>query len=371
MSDGMLRLSDIVGQDEAVAKLRTAVRCERMPHAYLFVGPAGVGRGTTALAFARMLLCETPSDDGACGACEACRLVQAGTHPDLHLITKELARYHDDAAVRARKMQELSIEVIRSFLIDPAWLSSAYGRGKVFIIREAELMSDAAQNALLKTLEEPPPDVRLILIATQSEQMLPTTRSRCTLVRFTPLPEQVIAQRLAAEGVAGAEAAFWARFCDGSLGEAIALSRRGLYPVKSALLARLADPDGGDGLGGELSDAAEDLAQQLIQEAKQDQGAELAKTLASRQASAAILRLIAGAYRDALRAGVGAEGALTNTDQPDVIRALTGRFNAEALGRILQQLCTYESLLWRNVNPRAVWENVAITCTAAQSLGIG
>lgn len=378
----MLELTDIVGQDAAIRKLREAMACDRTPHAYLFVGPAGVGRRTTALAFARTLLCLTPPDQRsesagppsgrtACGVCQSCKLIDSQTHPDLHVIRKELAQYHDDASVRDRKMQELSIDVIRTFLIAPAGLAGAYGHGKIFIVLEAELMSAAAQNSLLKTLEEPPPGVTIILIARQSQQMLPTTQSRCWAVRFAALPQGFVVSRLTAAGVGKGEAEFWARFTDGSVGEGSTLAAQGLYKLKSDIIERLGAPEAGPvELGEHLAKSSDALAEQIVKDAKKDQGIELSKLLASRRAAGVMLRLIGSAYCDALHQSTGAGGAISNCDQGGPIKALSRRFGPQQLAEIIEQLSVYETLLWRNVNPRTVWDNVALTCCSATPLEV-
>jgi len=358
----MIELDDIVGQEEAIRRLRQAAASRRTPHAYLFVGHEGVGRRTTALAFAKLLLCRDPAEARACGTCESCKLFDAGTHPDLHMVYKELARYHDKPEVRNQKMQNLGIPVIRQFLIDPAWRASSLGRGKVFIVAQADLMTGEAQDALLKTLEEPPAGVTIILIAHHVEQLLPTTQSRCQVVRFGSLPEAFIVSRLGESGISETEATFWARLCEGSLGEAMDFAARGLYDVKVALLEELARADEIT-LSEKLAAARDALAEALIKDAKKDKGIELAGQLASRRAAAVILRLIAGAFRDALAGACGSTRPAVNEDQSHVVEALRRRFDVPQLGRIVEQLADYETLLRRNVNPKTVWDNVALTCT--------
>jgi len=382
----MTELLDIVGQDAAVGLLQRALTGQRQPHAYLFAGPAGVGRRTTAIALGRALLCEnaqTRPNAGqfkdlepeqpirqACGACASCRMIDAGTHPDFQLVYKELARYHEDSAVRSRKMQELGIPVIRSFLIDPANRSSARGRGKVFVVLESELMSPAAQNALLKTLEEPPPGVRIILICRWPDRMLPTTLSRCWMVRFGPLPLGFVRDKLIEGGASEAEAGFWAAFTEGSVGQALKLIRQDIYAIKRDVLGRLASltASGGAELADHLVKLTDKLAAGAIAEAKATDGAELAKTLASRQSAGMVLELIASAYRDALTLSTGADRPLAHADQPEVPAALAGRFQPSQLADIIEQLAEYEQLLWRNVNPKTVWDNVGITCVSAAPL---
>src|SRR5439155_23785955 len=111
----------------------------------------------------------------------------AGNHPDYHVITKELIRYHDKTG--KSKGIDLSIKVIRPELVDAAGRKAAMGRGKVFVIEQAELLNTQAQNAMLKTLEEPLGRTLIILLTDQPDVLLPTIRSRCQLLRFSPLPE--------------------------------------------------------------------------------------------------------------------------------------------------------------------------------------
>jgi len=384
MSGAAVELLDVVGQDAAVAQLQRGLASDRLPHALLLAGPAGVGRRTTATALARALLCAEPArrpnagrlaempDDlpltQACGRCPDCRLMAAGSHPDFHLVSKELAAFHDDPAVRDRKMQELGIDVVRSFLIEPAGRASTRGRGKVFVVLEAELMSTPAQHALLKTLEEPPPGVTIALLCRTAEQMLATTRSRCAVLRFGPLPRAFVSARLAEAGVSAPEAEFWAAFTGGSVGEALRLAAGGkMYRLKQDLLERLAalGPAGDAGLGEHLASSADALAKSAVAAAKKQEGSpELARTLATRQAAQAILRLIASAFRDAMALAVGAGTPLANVDQTPAVRALAERLGPDRLAEALAQVAEYERLLWRNVNPKLIWDNVAITCAS-------
>jgi len=382
-----IELRDIVGQEHAVAQLQRALAGERMPHAMLFAGPAGVGRRTTALALARTLLCsgrgaeegpalfgeeELPKDGfiQACGACDDCRMMEAGAHPDFQFVYKELARFHEDASVRSRVMQDLGIGVIRQFLIDPANRAANRGRGKVFVVREAELMSTAAQNALLKTLEEPPPRVTILLLCEKPDELLPTTLSRCAMVRFGYLPREFVAGKLAEAGIERAEADFWAAFTQGSVGRSLRLAREGMYEVKRDLLDRIAGlPAAGDAdLGEHLVKTMDKLATAAVAAAKKADGANLSKNLASRQAVGAILELLASAFRDAMSVRTGADMPPINADQAPAVEALAERFRPEQIAGVLEALSEYERLLWRNVNPKTVWDNVVITCASAAPL---
>lgn len=381
----MLRLSDIVGQDAAVGRLRQAMARSRLPHALLFAGPPGVGKGTTADALAAALLCPESARDGrardACGRCADCRMMESGTHPDFHRVYKELAAYHDDPDVRARKMQELSIDVIRSFLIAPSCGAPARGRGKVFVVEEAESMSRDAQNCLLKTLEEPPLGATIILLSSQAEELLPTTRSRCSPVRFGPLPREFVAGRLQAAGVEAGQAGFWAALAGGSVGEALRLAKGDLYETKRRLLEEIAAMDSGgeSRLTETLNKVGERLTESAVREAKKELDVGLAKSLATRRAIGTVLQILSSAVTDALRLRCGDEdpGAsptpaadLVHADQPAEIAALARRFDAEQLADVLDQLSQYEQLLWRNANTKILWDNVVITLASAAPLRV-
>jgi DNA polymerase III subunit delta' len=396
----LLHLRDIVGQAPAVERLRKAIELSRLPHALLFWGPAGVGKQATAKALAAAMLCSgrstaangaaaAPAPNAhpvdACGHCEDCRMVEAGTHPDFNLVYKELAAFHEDSSVRDRVMQALSIDVVRSFLIAPAASAPSRGRAKIFVVLDAELMSDDAQNSLLKTLEEPPSRVTIILMAERPEELLATTRSRCSLVRFDPLPAEFVARKLREAGIEEAEARFWAGLTGGSAGEALRLAKEdlgtatvkeGLYQVKRKLLADIAVLGQGEsGLAETLGKITEGLAESAIRRAKAATGAEMSKTLATRQGVAVVLQILASAAGDAMavrcaeRQGTNPP-PLVHADQTAEIQAFAHRFTPDQLAEILEQLAEFERLLWRNVNPKLLWDNAVITLSSAAPLRV-
>ncbi len=211
-----MRLGDILGQGRAVSLLRRAVETGRLPHALLFTGPKGVGRCLTALTVAKALNClaEVPGD--CCGRCPACAKIAKGVHPDVHLVAPDGAT--------------LKIDQIRSLAREAA-LRPYEGRRKVFILDEAETMTEQAQNALLKTLEEPPGATVLILIALEAAALLPPIASRCTQLRFAPLPAHTIAAWLQAHGCDEAEAHLLASVAGGSLGRAQELRGSAVHEI--------------------------------------------------------------------------------------------------------------------------------------------
>lgn len=170
-----------------------------LPHALLLAGPAGLGKRAVAEAFVRACLCEAPRDGRACGTCRACRLLAAGTHPDRMRVTlEENPRTH---VLR----REILVDQIRALSARLA-LASQLGGWQVALIDPADAMNAAAQNALLKTLEEPGPSSLIVLIADQPWRLVATIRSRCQRVDFA-LPAADVARRwLDAQGVENAPA---------------------------------------------------------------------------------------------------------------------------------------------------------------------
>ncbi|XHC25746.1 hypothetical protein ABWH91_16255 [Phycisphaerales bacterium ac7] len=194
-------LDRVIGQDRAVSQLRSAIESGRLHHAWIFAGPPGVGKRTTAEAFATLLLDPDAAPDLTGRLTvdpegHTARLMRARTHPDYHLITKELAAYSEDDSTRRSKHRNIPLAVLQEYLIEPAQLAGSGRSGaiasKVFVVDEAELMrsgSNEGQNAMLKTLEEPPPGTIIILVTAREEALLPTIRSRCQRVRFDALSD--------------------------------------------------------------------------------------------------------------------------------------------------------------------------------------
>jgi DNA polymerase III delta' subunit len=188
-------------RDRPARFLRQALGADRLPHALLFAGPDPRRCEATAKALAACLMCEqTPSPPDGCGSCSACRRVASGHHPDLHLVLTEseaVERGLGEPDGGRRPSLQLRVEQIRE-LAREMRMRPFEGRAKVAIVVDAHKMNDNAANALLKTLEEPPADATLVLIAPHERALLPTLVSRCARLRFPPAPP-------AAEDVAPAD----------------------------------------------------------------------------------------------------------------------------------------------------------------------
>jgi len=184
-----MTLSKIRGQDRAIGLLRAQYAGCRVPHAYIFAGQRGVGKRTTARAFARLLNCERAGADAVdpCGECIACRLIARRGHPAVMEIDFDWQTQVLNEK-RPRKRFYYSIDTVHE-LIGRLSLTAPASHQRVVIIDRAELCTTDASNALLKILEEPPPQTVFILTVEQLQRMLPTILSRAQLVRFKPLDE--------------------------------------------------------------------------------------------------------------------------------------------------------------------------------------
>jgi DNA polymerase III subunit delta' len=311
-------LADILGHDRALDTLRVVLRSGRVHHAWIFQGPVGVGKFTAALAFAAVLL-DPSAQPTFSGDIEpdpdspTQQLLRAGTHPDLHVVVKELAKFSDDRQIRERKLIQFPKEVIDEHVIRPAAMSASMRSGalatKVFIIDEAELLNGASQNALLKTLEEPPPGTVLILVTSSEERLLPTIRSRSQRVAFSPLPDAAMRQwakkspRAASDSLTTEHFGWLIEFADGSPGTFLAARDGGLFEWHQKLAPKLvAALDGQHDI--ELGPLMAELCETWAK-ATAEASANASKEAANKAAAEWMFRLVAGVIRRELRTAAG------------------------------------------------------------------
>jgi DNA polymerase-3 subunit delta' len=346
-------LADVKHQAHAQKILQRAVERDRVHHAYIFHGPDGVGKEAMACGLAQLLLCSDPISHHAepdaadeigvaqlrlgCGKCDDCRMIQSGSHPDLHMVYRQLNREHPESKVRSRKAIEIGVDVLRYFVIDRVGLKPGRGRVKMFIIREADRITPPAQNALLKTLEEPPGATVLVLLVSALDRLLPTTLSRCQVVRFDPLPTTFVRRELARllSDLPAAELDWYSRCSDGSLGLAVQRAEDAWYELNQRVVAGLASPN--DEFRGDDAKAWIDESKALGQRYRK-RDPEITETEAGRRGLKAISQLTATFYADVLRFSSGERSAIVNASQlsqiGEISQQVAPQKAAEAIGRI-------------------------------------
>ena len=227
---------NVVGHTRAKELLSRAVARSAVHHGYLFAGPPGVGKHLAAAEFVRALLChEAGSPAAPCGLCQSCRLAGGPAHPDWVTVTPD----------EKKKAKSILIDQVRDL---GDWLSQSptYGHRKAAILDPADSLGAPAANALLKTLEEPPPGRVIVLIATRAGALPPTVRSRCQQVPFGSLADDEVAEVLRRNGWPAASARQAAALAEGSPGAALARDGRQLQEAADAVRALLEALDTGE-----------------------------------------------------------------------------------------------------------------------------
>lgn len=204
----MFSFSEIVGHEQIKEHMQAAIRDKKPFHAYLFQGEEGVGKEALARTFAAGLQCQSESADKPCKECVSCRQMESGNQPDVIWVTREKASLGVD---------EIREQLCNTMDIKP--FSSPY---KIYLVPEAEKMTEAAQNALLKTIEEPPEYGVVILMTSNISALLPTIQSRCLTMEFRPLSTAVVESYVKEHcQVPDYQARASAAFAQGNLGKAM------------------------------------------------------------------------------------------------------------------------------------------------------
>ncbi len=316
-------VSDIVGHAAQLAMLRQALDQERLHHAYVFIGPDGAGKRTVAFALAKAIHCEKASRD-YCGDCASCVKIDSRNHPDVRLI------------VPLPGKKEISIEQVRALEKELNYRAFS-GKKKIGIVDPASLMNIAAQNALLKTLEEPPADSILILISASAGGLLPTLLSRCLRLSFAPLSTDEVARYLVErKHFASDRAALLASVSLGSIGRALAPEIAEFAGQRAAWIDALAAMRATAGWASLADELAKDRANALQ-----------------------FLEWLAEWYRDILvyRATGGGDHA-ANRDLIEKLRAEAASVDVEGALRLRGAALDTAARVRRNVNRRLALENL-------------
>ncbi|MDR0822997.1 MAG: DNA polymerase III subunit delta' [Endomicrobium sp.] len=210
---------NILGQEKVKQTLASQIKNRKMPHAYLFMGQDRVGRKSIAFEFAKILNCSVndwqKTNIGACGKCSNCLKISKNIHPDIHLI--DFAKQLEVNEHATEKTKEILIDTIKGYLQKEIAVRAREGLWKIFIIDEAEKMNNQAANALLKTLEEPPNNTIIILIARHKETIPQTIVSRSQVLFFQPLKQSEVASYLINNGWTHQKAQEAAQISEGSI----------------------------------------------------------------------------------------------------------------------------------------------------------
>jgi DNA polymerase III subunit delta' len=308
--------SDIAGQETAIAVLRRSISMGRVAHAYLFSGIEGCGKKKTALAFVQAVFC---GKEEACGVCSSCRKIASGQHPDLHMLEP------DGAFIKIDQVRELQKELSYRPFEAPK---------KACIIDGADKLNPSSGNALLKTLEEPPGDALMILIAPERSNVLQTILSRCQSLAFQPLPAELIEARLARDGFAPDAARVAATLSGGSLRRAMEIGSDGVLEGRASFLARVTALNLKD--VATLFRTAEELA-------------------ADKEGLPGLLELLLSFLRDILIYRSRPEG-LANADLEELVAREANRCSEGRIMELIEQLLAMRRMLVRNVNARLALE---------------
>lgn len=318
-----MNLRQIIGHKEITSTLRRAIEQKRVAHAYLFAGPAGVGKATTARAFAAALLCRQPRDGDACGQCRDCRQMEEANHPDLHRVIPH------GSSIKIGQVREM----LRNIMLSPY-----QGRRKVYLLEKSDLMTAEAVNCLLKTLEEPPADTVLILTSARPQALLPTVLSRCQVFSFHPLPVDLVVQILEKErSLTREEAQLPALLAGGCPGRALELADEGEYLAGRERVLELAAGLGRSSINqtcGQAAVWAEDKEKVLF-----------------------CLELLQLWYRDLLIwQETAAKELLVNQDRLSLVRQEAGLYNRTRLVAAIKEIERTRDSLSTNINTRLALE---------------
>lgn len=207
----MANYSDIIGHEDIVKHFKSSIELGKVSHAYILNGEKGVGKKTLANVVAKSLQCESGNPD-PCGECTSCLQVESNNQPDIIWINHE-------------KPNVISVDEVRSQIVNDIDLKPYRSKYKIYIVPDAQMLNPQAQNALLKTLEEPPEYAIIMLLTDNVDKFLPTILSRCIVLNFKPVqPLEMIEYLEEQLGIEKAKAKFCADFAQGNLGKAVRLA---------------------------------------------------------------------------------------------------------------------------------------------------
>jgi len=332
----MAGFEKVVGHQAVITHLNNSIKSGRVAHCYLFVGEDGIGKRMVATEFAKKLLCESPDGEAArpCNTCPACVAVDRGSHPDLKFIRHE-------------KPATISVDDVREQLNGDIVIRPYRADRKIYIIDEAELLNVQAQNAILKTIEEPPAYAVIFLLSNNRDVFLETIRSRSVLVEFQPLRREEVARYVEAHFPPTRERDFALDHCRGNIGRALRL---------------MEDED-----AREFVTRVSEVLMKLPELSVVERLEAVAALAQDREEVKEALELFQAWYRDvAVVKATGDTGqAQFGSHTIQKIEKAAQAYSFAALGRIFEKVRETKELLLANVNPESAFENLLLECGVA------
>lgn len=312
----------IIGQDVAIKAIKNMIAQDQVRGTYLFLGPDGVGKRATAISLAKAVNCEGDSRDTDC-ECTSCKKIDSGNHPDVFLVYPEGASY--------------SIKIIRiREIIYEASLKPYEAKKRVFIVNDAEAMTEEAQNSFLKLLEEPPKNHILMLTSSNMAGILPTVISRCKILKFNKLAQPMIQGFLMSRDFDEDQAILYSHMAMGSIGRAIELKEMNIVSQRDEIVNNFFLSKSAIFRENVLSDSMKDDVEDT-------------------------LHILLYWYRDLLVYGfTNTEEELLNIDRRNEISSYAGRFSKKKLQRDVTSILKTIELVRANVNPKSALFNMAV-----------
>ncbi|MFC1666849.1 DNA polymerase III subunit delta' [Candidatus Omnitrophota bacterium] len=317
-----MAFNDIIGQDIVVTALKNIIAGDQTMGSYLFLGPDGVGKRTTAIEFTKAINCEYKGEKASC-VCASCNKINSMNHPDAFLIFPE----GTSCSIKIGKVREI---------IYQASLKPYEGKKRVFIINDAETMNETAQNAILKLLEEPPERHILILTSSNAARLLPTVVSRCKILKFYSLSQGEIQCFLEARKLDEKEAILFSHMAMGSIGKAMDFKEKNIIAQRD----------------------------RVVNDFFFRKSVLLREGVLNEQVSGDIeesLYMLLGWYRDLLVSKfTNKRRNLLNIDRVEEISSYAGRFSKEKLEKDLLNIMKTIECIRSNINPKIALFNMAV-----------
>lgn len=368
----MATLETLFGQEAARGALRRALESDCLPGTYLFVGPTGVGKGALARAFAQAAACLQPRREpfDACGECDSCRRAEAGTQPEIVTVLPA------GEAIQIWQFWNRENRATPGLLSTTLAYAPILGKRRVYIIEQADTLTESAANSLLKVLEEPPPYALFVLLAPHPARVLPTIASRSQMIRLRPAPVEELAAYLQQQvGLDASRAATLAAYSEGRTGQAMQLAQNPAVGDEIGQVLDFAEslPEAPRVRALRSAEHLRKLATQIKallgeEPAASDSGAEETessspKEKAGRRALATVFDLLVVFYRDLLALRVGGASAQNVVNQERIITLarLAQAGEPERWMRCLDALLLARRRLEANANIALVTEALMMT----------